>query len=58
MINPNYPCICGHPFEEHLIKGCNNGYDSGTGYRIYSDLCITFKPDNLKYLEQREQLNK
>jgi hypothetical protein len=58
MINPNYPCVCGHPLKEHLYRGCNNGYDGGAGYRIYSDLCMIFKPDNLKYLEQQEQLSK
>ena len=52
-MNKDMICVCGHPLSEHLVRGCNNGYDSINGFRVYSDLCMTFKPDNLRYLEEQ-----
>ena len=56
-MNPDYPCLCGHPFNRHrkiinnsrgtsYCRGCFN-YRGGSKENWHE-----FVPDNLKYLEQ------
>jgi hypothetical protein len=55
MENDSYPCICGHNYYTHQAK-------YGNFYGICKLFlwcnCRKFKPDNLRYLEQKAEETK
>lgn len=51
----NFPCICGHSKRDHLYQTgiCNFSNIALRGNLICK--CLKFKPNNLRYLEQKSQ---
>jgi hypothetical protein len=56
MLSRDYPCVCGHTKERHLdtVPGGDKCYLcwAKAGDTVdWKKVCITFVPDNLRYLE-------
>lgn len=55
----NFPCKCGHPKDQHIEEltwGTWEMYCSVSFGSEVAHVC-TFKPDNLKYLEDKFEEN-
>lgn len=53
----SYPCVCGHSknlhYDNDFVSGCAKRIGWGIRGTRWVDDCREFKPDNLKYLEQK-----